>query len=322
MGKLMIAPIYTYSKYTNIYDGFHFRRAATTKYTRSWQDTKAYTGAGSQQSMKVKRGGMARRNVGGPNKNINKSTSDEYTSEFPALDDTKKSKHNASTGSSAVVEASDQNHEQLKTLSIQNEDKKSVAPVIETSQTRHHIPSSRATSKHNTTSPTNRNSRPEQQNGGSSTSSPSTNNKNYFNRSSIESPNSKEKVAQGNRDSPATANSNFFNRRSQQNSGGHNQHHNYKQQHFNSGQGGQGHNQQHQNTSPSVPRSRNFHQHHTSQQYNRDRYFSKGSAPLSSTNSNQHNYDQQHHSATPTTAGTGRTQHGGGHYQNYTNRQC
>jgi len=273
--------------------------------------------------MRVKRGGIARRNVGGPNKNINKSTTDDYTSEFPALDDTKKSKPNASTGSSAVVEVTGQNHEQPKTLSTQNEDKKSFAPIVETSQARHHTPSSQATSKYNTTSPTNRNSRQEQKNGGSSSLLPSTNNKNYFKRPSIESPVSKEKVALVNRDSPsATTNSNFFNRRPQQNSGGHNQQHNYKQQHLNSGQGGQGHNQQHQNSSPSVPRSRNFHQHHTSQQYNRDRYFSKGSAPLSSSSSNQHNYDQQHHSATPTTAGTGRTQHGGGHYQNYSNRQC
>lgn len=299
-----------------------YGRAATTKYTRSWQDTKAYIGAtGGQQNMKVKRGGMARRNVGGLNKNINKSTTDEYTSEFPALDDTNKSEPNTSTlsptESPAVVEISDQNHEQqLKTLSVQNEDKKSVAAVVETSQARHHTPSSRATPKYNTTSPTNRNNRQDQQNGGPSPSSSSTNNKNYFNRSSTESPISKEKGAQVNRDSPSSAsNSNFYNRRPQQNSGGHNQHHNYKQQHYNNSQ----HNQQHQNSSPSGPRSRNFHQHHTSQQYNRDRYFSKGSTP--SSTSSQHNYDQQHQSGAPTTAGTGRTQHGGGHYQNYNNRQ-
>lgn len=270
--------------------------------------------------MKVKRGGMARRNVGGPNKN--KSTTDEYTSEFPALDDTKKSEPNTSTlpssESPGVVEVSDQNHEQQpKTPSIQNEDKKSVTNV-ETSQARHHTPTSRVTPKYNTTSPTNRNNRQDQQNGGPSPSS--TNNKNYFNRSSTESPISKEKGAQLNRDSPSvTANSNFFNRRPQQNSGGHNQH-NYKQQHYNSSQGGPGHNQQHQNSSPSAPRGRNFHQHHTSQQFNRDRYYSKGSTPSSS--SNQHNYDQQHHSGAPTAAGTGRTQHGGGHYQHYNNRQC
>ncbi|XP_001952339.1 transcriptional regulator DEF1 [Acyrthosiphon pisum] len=298
-----------------------YGRAATTKYTRSWQDTKAYIGAaGGQQSMKVKRGGMARRNVGGLNKNINKSTTDEYTSEFPALDDTKKSVPNTSTlpstESSAVVEVSDQNHEQqLKSLSVQNEDKKSVAAVVETSQARHHTSSSRATPKYNTTSPTNRNNR-QDQNGGPSSSS--TNNKNYYNRSSTESPISKEKGAQVNRDSPSSAaNSNFFNRRPQQNSSGHTQHHNYKQQHYNSSQ----HNQQHQNSSPSGPRSRNFHQHQTSQQYNRDRYFSKGATPSSSSSSNQHNYDQQHHSGVPTTAGTGRTQHGGGHYQHYNNRQ-
>lgn len=268
--------------------------------------------------MKVKRGGMARRNVGGPNKNIKKSTTDEYTSEFPALEDTKKSEPNASilpsTESATVVKVSDQNYEQQpKTLSVQNEDKKSVAAVVETSQARHHTPSSRATPKFNTTSLTNRNNRQDQQNEGQS---PSSTNKNYFKRSSTESPISKEKGAQVNRDSPSSAaNSNFFNRRPQQNSGGHNQHHNYKQQHYNSGQ----HSQQHQN---SVNRGRNFHQHHTSHQYNRDRYFSKGSIPSSSSSSNQHNYDQQHQSGAPTTAGTGRTQHGGGHYQQYNNRQC
>jgi len=273
--------------------------------------------------MKVKRGGMARRNVGGLNKNINKSTTDEYTSEFPALDDTKKSEPNTSTlpsTESSVAEVSDQNYEQqLKSLSVQNEDKKSMAAVAETSQARHHTSSSRATPKYNTTSPTNRNNRQDQQNGGPSPLLSSTNNKNYYNRPSTESPISKEKGAQVNRDSPSSAaNSNFFNRRPQPNSGGHTQHHNYKQQHYNSSQ----HNQQHQNSSPSGLRGRNFHQHHTSQQYNRDRYFSKGSIPSSSSSSNQHNYDQQHHSGAPTTAGTGRTQHGGGHYQHYNNRQC
>lgn len=291
-----------YSKYTNTYKWFYFRRAATTKYTRNWQDTKAYNGAASgQQSMKVKRGSMARRSIGGQNKN--KSKTDEYSSEFPALDDSKKD----DTESPTVVEVSDQNH-----------DKKAVA-VAETRQSRQHTTSSRETTKYKTNSPTNRNNRQDQQNGGSSSST--TNDKNYYNRPSTESPISKEKV-ELNRDSPSSStNSNYFNRRPQQNSGGHNQYHNYKQQH-NSGQGNQGHNQHHQHSLSSAPRGRNFHQHHTSQQYNRDRYFSKGSTSPSSSNSNQHNYDQHRHSVAPTSAGTGRTQHGGGHYQHYNNRQC
>ncbi|XP_026819656.1 probable serine/threonine-protein kinase DDB_G0282963 [Rhopalosiphum maidis] len=292
-----------------------YGRAATTKYTRNWQDTKAYIGtAGGQQSMKVKRGGMARRSVGGPNKNIKKSTADDYTSEFPALDNSKKSEPNSSTVSSTDVEVSVQNHEQQPKTPVQNEEKKTNVGAVETGQARHHT-SSRAISKSNTTSPANRNNRQDQLNGGPSSSS-STNNKNYFNRSSTESPISKEKGAQVNRDSPTAPNSNFFNRRPQQSSSSHNQHQNFKQQHFNNSQG---HNQQHQHSS--SPRGRNFHQHHTSHQYNRDRYFSKGSIPSSSSSTNQHNYDQQHNSVAPTTAGTGRTQHSGGHYQHYNNRQ-
>lgn len=295
-----------------------YGRAATSKYTRNWQDTKAYTATGSgQQSMKVKRGGMARRSIGGPNKNTKKSTNNDYTSEFPALDDSKKSEPNSSTMSSAVVEVSDQNHEQQpKTLSVQNEEKKTTVAAVETGQAQHHTPSPR-TSKYNTTSPANRSNRQDQQNGGPSSSS-STNSKNYFNRSSTESPINREKSAQVNRDSPSMAPNNYFSRKSQQNSNSHNQHQHFKQQHFNNGQGSQG---QHQHSSPSAFRGRNFHQHNTSHQYNRDRYFSKGSVPPSSSSPNQHNYDQQHQSIAPTIAGTGRTQHGGGHYQHYNNRQ-
>jgi len=268
--------------------------------------------------MKVKRGGMARRSIGGSNKNTKKSTNNDYTSEFPALDDSKKSEPNSSTMSPAVVEVSDQNHEQQpKTLSVQNEEKKTTVAAVETGQAQHHTPSPR-TSKHNTTSPANRSNRQDQQNGGPSSSS-STNSRNHFNRSSTESPINREKSAQVNRDSPSMAPNNYFSRKSHQNSNSHNQHQNFKQQHFNNGQGSQG---QHQHSSPSAFRGRNFHQHNTSHQYNRDRYFSKGSVPPSSSSPNQHNYDQQHQSIAPTIAGTGRTQHGGGHYQHYNNRQC
>jgi len=269
--------------------------------------------------MEVKRGRMARRNVGGPDKNINKSTTDEYTVEFPALDGRKKSEYNASNESPSVVEISGQNREQQpKNLSVQNEDKKSVDSVVDTRQARHHTPQSRATSKYNTTSPTNRINR--QDYSGPSTPSSSTNTKNYFKRPSTASPISKDKGAQVN--PPATANSNFFKRRPQQNSGGHNQHHNIKRPHCSNGQCGQAHNQQHQSSSPSVSRGRNFLQHQASQQFNSDRYVPKESIPVSSSSSNQHNYYQRHHYAAPTTAGTRRTQHGGGRHQNYSDRQC
>lgn len=133
-----------------------------------------------------------------------------------------------------------------------------------------------------------------------------TNTNNYFKRPSIKSPISKEKDAQVN--PPATAHSNFFIRRPQQNTGGHNQHRNNKQQR--------------QYCSPSVSRGRKFHQHHNSQQYYSNRYLFKGSTLLPSSGSNEHSYDQHHRCAAPTTAGKSRTQRGGGHYQNYSNRQC
>ncbi|XP_025408403.1 protein CASC3 isoform X2 [Sipha flava] len=283
-----------------------YGRSATAKYTRNWQDTKAYIGTGGPQSSKVKRGGVAQRLVGGPYKNKNKSsTSNEYTSEFPTLDGKKTIE--SSTTTVAVTEPSvvtkdlNQHHnQQPKSLS---QEKKTVMSVSKTNPTRNHF--TRTPIKNVTSG--NHSNHQDQKNGGPSQSS--FHNKNHFNRSSSNSPANKEKItSQVNRDNSSTAvNPNLFIRKPQQN-----QPNNFKQQHFNS----QGHNQHH---SSSAPRGRNFHQHNnTNQQYNHDRYFAKGSGPPLSSNSN---YDQQHNSVGPTSAGTGRTRHSGGNYNQYNNRQ-
>lgn len=261
---------------------------------------------------------MGRRSIDGPNKNKNKSgNSDEYASEFPALNDSKPVVVNTAAESSVVTTASDQPRpQQKKSLPAHLPEKKAAVSAINTGLSKH-APSSKAAQKspvssgsHNSMS-----HHQEQQNGGP----PSSRNKNFFSRPSADSFNSKEKSGPA-RDYPSPAtNSNLFNRKSQHSSSN-NQQQNYKQQHFNNSQGGQNHN--HQNSMNSSG-SRNFHQHHNNpQQYNRDRYFSKGSAPSPSSNSNQR-YDQQHHhNVPPTNVGTGRTQHSGGHYHHYNNRQC
>lgn len=260
----------------------------------------------------MKRGGVAQRLVGGPYKNKNKSsTSNEYKSEFPALNGKKTSE--SSTSTVAVTETSvmtkdlGQHHnQQQKSVS---QEKKTVVSASKTNPTRNNFtrPIKNVTSG-------NHSNHHDQKNGGPSQSS--FHNKNYFNRPSTDSPANKEKSpAQINRDNPSTtANPNLFHRKPQQSgSNQQNQPNNFKQQHFNS----QGHNQHH---SSSAPRGRNFHQHNnTNQQYNHDRYFAKGSGPPSSSNSN---YDQQHNSVGPTSAGTGRTRHSGGNYNQYNNRQC
>lgn len=281
----------------------YFRRAATAKYTRSWQDTKAYSGPSGQHLPKVKRGGMIRHSVGGPNKNKNKpGTTDEYTNEFPALNDSKPSESTAVTDSKEISENSSQ-----KSISAHPQEKKTSVVVSTTVPPKHYSSSSRPTQLAKPSlnrSPIN-NHHQEQQNGGPS---PSTHNKNYFNRSSADSFGNKEKSSNQDHSSPAP-NSNFYNRKLQQHNSNHNQQHHHKQ-HYNSGHGNQ-----HQHSPSSGSGSRNFHQ------YNRDRYYAKGSAPPSS-NSNQ-SYDQPHHnSGAPTSVGTGRTQHSGGHYHNYNNRQC
>lgn len=241
----------------------------------------------------------------GSNKNKNNSvTSDEYTSEYPSLDGTKSSESPVVSAESPTVSspATGQNHQQPK--SGNHQEKKTV--TTGTGPSRHHGPQSRSSTKFAASSP-NHNLHQDQQNGGHPSSS---HNKNYFNRLSTDNPASKEKNAQDHRDSPvATTNPNLFNRRSQPQHSGHNQH-NFKQ-HNNSG-----HNQS------SEPRGRSIHQHHNSQpQFNRDRYFSKGVVtPHSSSDHPVHHYDQIHNA--PTTAGTGRTQHSGGHYHHYNNRHC
>lgn len=291
---------------------FYYRRAATAKYTRNWQDTKAYTGAGgAQQSSKVKRGGLGRRSVGGPNKNKNKSaTSDEYTSEFPAIENSKPSESTTSEAQ-VVAETSSQELNQPVKSPVQHQEKKTVSASTALGPSRHNTPPSRSFIKHG-----NRNHQDFQNGGQSSFSSPQ--NKNFFNRPSTDSPINKEKVPQVNRENTSGA-ANFYNRKPQQHNSGHNPHHNFKQQNFNNSQGGQVHNQHHQHSSPAPHRGRNFHQHHNNQQqYNRDRYFAKGSLPPSSNH-----YDQPHHNnVSHTTAGTGRTQHSGGNYHHFNNRQC
>lgn len=253
---------------------------------------------------------MAQRNVG-PNKN--RSKSDEYSAEFPALDGLK----SVTVENPSAVDNLGQKQQQMS-LPVHEQEKNT---IVSTSTT---VPSQRQESSSKTSikyanSPTNRNHYQDQQNGGSSSSS--SHNKNYFKRPSGDLSDGKEKNVPGKKDYSSPMN-NFFNQKPQsQHNNGYNQHQNYKQQHYNN-QGAQGYNQHNQHT-PSAPRGRNFHQHHNSpQQYNRDRYFAKGSAPPSSSNPNRP-YDQQHHTTiAPTTAGTGRTQHSGGHYHQYNNRQC
>lgn len=262
--------------------------------------------------------------AGGPNKSRNKSKiSDEYTSEFPALDKGKPSDSKAvsTIESSTVNETSDSNCSQpLKSLSAEQEKKPVTTTTANTS--RYRATSPRATKYVN--SSTNRNYHQEQLNGGSPSSS---HNKNFFNRPSTNSPIEKEYNTQVNQENSSTGmgqdrDSNYYNRRPQQHSGNHTHNHSFKQ-HYNS-PGAQGNKQHHQFSSSSSPRGRNFHQHYNNQQqYNRDRYFAKGSGPPSlSNNSNQQHYDQQHHNVTHTTAGTGRTQHSGGHFHHYNNQHC
>lgn len=260
--------------------------------------------------------------TGGPNKNRNKSkTSDEYTSEFPPLNKAKPSdSRDASTIEySTTIETSSSNSPQpLKSLSADHEKK---TGAITTGNSRYRSTSPRATKYAN--SSTNHNYHQEQLNGGSPSS---TNNKNFFNRPSIDSPIEKENNTQANQEGPTGIGqdrySNYNRRPQQQHSGSHIQNHGYRQQHYNS-PGGQGNKQHHQYSQSSSPRGRNFQQHHNNQQqYNRDRYFAKGSGPPSlSNNSNQQHYDQ-HHNATHTTAGTGRTQHSSGHFHHYNNQHC
>lgn len=226
--------------------------------------------------------------------NKNKSTtSDKYTSEFPSLNGTKKLEDPVD----AIIIESPSAEKDLgpsKSLSTDLPINNSVdkTPSIDSSP---HTASSFRGSEKLKTPPSNKNY---PQNGGSSTSY----NKNHFQRSSVDSSVNKEKNAQVNRVSLSGTNSNFY-KRSQYNDSN-NQNNNYKHQPFNNTYGtSRGHNHNHQNAVPS--RGRNF-QHNHNNQYNRDRYFSKGATPFSSNPNNS------------TTAGTGRTQHSGGHF----NRKC
>lgn len=213
-----------------------------------------------------------------------------------------------------------QPNQQAKSSAVQNQEKNNVPASTATAPSRHNAPPSRPFTKQGP-SYGNRNHHQDSQNGGQ-TSFSSSHNKNFFNRSSTDSPIGKEKVTQVNREN-TSGTANMYNRKPHQHNSGHNPHQNFKQQSFNNTQSGQAHNQHHPHSSSASHRGRNFHQHHNSpQQYNRDRYFAKGSLPPSS-NSNQHHYDQPHHNnVTHTTAGTGRTQHSGGNYHHFSNRQC
>lgn len=235
---------------------------------------------------------MGWRSGSGSNKNKNNSiTSEEYTSEYPSLDGTKSSESTVASVESPIVSSAvgQQNHQQPKTRNHQ--EKKTVTG---TGPSRNHGPQSRFSTKFTASSP-NQNLHQDQQNGGHPSSS---HNKNYFNRLSTDNSAAKEKNAQDHRDSPlaATTNSNLFNRRSQPQHSGHNH--------------------------SSDPKGPSIHQHHSSQpQFNRDRNLSKGVVtPHPSNDHPVHHYDQIH--TAPTTAGTGRTQHSGGHYHHYNNRHC
>lgn len=264
--------------------------------------------------------------AGGLNKNRNKSkTSDEYSTEFPALDKANSSypKDDSTIESSTAIETSSPNRSQsLKTHAADQEKKTTVTTVTDPS--RHQTTSPRTTKYGN--SSTNRIYHQEQLNGNSPSPSTSSHNKNFFNRPSADYPSEKEYNSHTNQDNPPMGNdSNYYNRRpqQQQHSGSHVQNHGFKQ-HYNS-PGGQGNKQHYQYSQSSAPRGRNFHQNHNNQQqFNRDRYFSKGSGPTSLVNnSNQQHYDHQHHhNVTHTTAGTGRTQHSGGHFHHYNNQHC
>lgn len=224
----------------------------------------------------------------GLNKNKSKApTSDEYASEFPALDKSKPSEP-------TVVPENCELRQQIKSPV---EQEKKIA-VDNTGPPRSQEPSSRNSTKFKPPS-SNHNAHLDQQNGGSHLP---THNKNYFNRPSSDYPTDVEKVNYNNRDTPS-APSNFYHR---QQSNDHSPSNNFKPVHFNSSQG----NPRFQHSS--APRNRHFPQNHNPQQYNRDRYFSKGSGP------NQQNFDQsRHNNLNSITAGTGRTQHG-----NYNSRLC
>lgn len=238
-------------------------------------------------------------------------TSDEYTSEYPSLDGKKTSESSSTTvvaaETLAVTVDLNQHHDQQLKKSFPQE-KKTVMSASKASPTRNHFV--RTPIKKSSEIPSNH------QDQKNSVPQSSSHNKNSYIRPSTDSPVGKEKnPSQINNDNPSVVvNPNFFKRKPQQ-SGGNNQQNNSKQQNLN----GQGHNQQH--SSNSI-RGRNFHQqNNNSQQYNRDRYFAKGSGPPPSTNSN---YDQQNHisEGVPTSAGTGRTRHSGGNQNQFNNQKC
>lgn len=256
---------------------FYVRRTSTSKYTRNWQDTKAYSSNSSsgQQLTKIKHG---------LNKNkSNPPTCDEYKSEFPALDKTKPSERTIVTENCELS-------------------KQSKSPVIQEKKIVATEPPKLQEPKNSTKFKppvSNYNTHIDQQNGGAHFSSQ---NKNNFNQTSDYS-NDTEKVNYNNRNSSSTP-SNFYHRQQNNNYGSSN---NFKPVHFNNAQG----NLRFQHSS--APRNRHFQQNNTGpQQYNRDRYLSKGSSP------NQQNLDQsRHNNLNSVTAGTGRTQHG-----HYNNRMC
>lgn len=236
------------------------------------------------------------------NKNQIKSlTTEEYTSEFPLLDNSKPS---------SVTENSE--HQQQKSPAA-NQEKKPISSA--TTPPRHQVPSTKLSTKVKTSPPINR--KVDQENENSSPTSFPPNNKNYFNRPSIDKssyPIDTEKGnIQGNHRESSTS-SNFYIRKPPQQNSVQNPSHNYKQTHYNYNNNNQGNQNQEQRQYPSPNRFRNFHQNNNSgqHQYNRDRYFTKGS------NLHQPHFDQPHHNNIASiTAGTGRTQHSG-HY----NRQC
>lgn len=257
----------------------------------------------------MKRGGVAQR-LGGHKNKKKVSASDEYTTKFPSLDGKKTTESSttvvtATEKSSVTEDLSNHNDQRPKTIP---QEKKTVTPASKTNPARNYFT---RTPVKNVTSSGNHSHHQDQKNG---VPQSTFHNKNFFNRPTTDSPVAKEKIpAQVNRDNPPTVvNPNLFVRKPQQ-SGGNNSQNNLKQQQFNS----QVHNQ---NNLSSAPRSRNFHQQNNNQQYNRDRYFAKGSGPPASSNLN---YDQQlKNSVGPTSAGTGRTLHSGGNYNQYNNHQC
>lgn len=236
------------------------------------------------------------------NKNqIKSSTTDEYASEFPPLDNSK---------CSSVTENSEHQQQEQQQISAANQEKKNISPG--SGPSRHQGPSTKVSPKFKTSPPTNR--KADQVNENSSPTSFPSNNKNYFNRSSIDKssyPIETEKNSIQSNHRESSTSSNFYNRKPPQQNSGQNPSHNYKQTHYNNNN--QGNQNQEQRQYPSANRFRNFHQNNNSQhQYNRDRYFSKGS------NLHQPHFDQPHHNnIAHISAGTGRTQHSG-HY----NRQC